>query len=279
MSHAIDFEYTAPQVQSTTEYSLFRFTATNRKISQYRVKELRDSIRVENHLHLRPILVNDDMEVIDGQHRLCAAAGLGVPIYYQVCHEINETSLELLNKAAHSWSNEDWIEHYANRRIIPYVNLREFCREHGLVPSAALVYSGRGFVAPGQQTKAGTISSGELEFYPTMEDMQRLGVCRAIAETVDDAILKQRIWHNRSFHACVWEVMRALDREDNLLELWNKNGIVIGQPTVREQFLAMLLKAVNVGRNKSKKLRVMEDEKGYPRVVKGSVYRSIMEKI
>ena len=72
------------KVEETTDYKQFKKVKGNRGYAQRHLKNLVSSIAQNNLLQYSPIIVNDKMEVIDGQHRLAAAQSLGLPIYYVV---------------------------------------------------------------------------------------------------------------------------------------------------------------------------------------------------
>jgi hypothetical protein len=73
-----------------------------------------------------PILVNEQLEVIDGQHRLEAAKSAGTYVYYIIVNGYTLTEVHTLNLNQKNWSKSDYMEGYANMGIEPYVKLREF---------------------------------------------------------------------------------------------------------------------------------------------------------
>ena len=60
------------QIHSTCDLGIFKILEGNRNINLGHVERLVKSIQ-ENGFLKMPIIVNDDFEVIDGQHRLMAA--------------------------------------------------------------------------------------------------------------------------------------------------------------------------------------------------------------
>jgi hypothetical protein len=72
----------APKIMKTRDYSIFKFVNFNRDKHQGHINNIKSILQRENLLHLHPILVNNDMEVVDGQHRLEAAKELGLEIFY-----------------------------------------------------------------------------------------------------------------------------------------------------------------------------------------------------
>jgi len=72
-----------PEVIKTKDYSIFKKHESNRGIDQNNLKKIVNSIKAEDLLAFRPILVDAQMRVIDGQHRLEAARLLDLDVYYQ----------------------------------------------------------------------------------------------------------------------------------------------------------------------------------------------------
>ena len=78
-------------IVKTTDYSIFKKINGNRGISHSHVTKLTAAIARRNLLQLFPIIVNEKMEIVDGQHRLWAAKRLKLPIYYE---KMKEAGLE-----------------------------------------------------------------------------------------------------------------------------------------------------------------------------------------
>lgn len=119
-------------IKKTKEYDIFNFRSDNReKINQDHVKRLIQSISSRNLLELRPILVNEDMEVLDGQHRLMAAKSLGVDIYYQVEKILKDADIILMNTSK-SWGSADYQNYYCRNGFIEYIKLEEFRKKNSI---------------------------------------------------------------------------------------------------------------------------------------------------
>ena len=68
------------QIHSTNDLSVFKILEGNRNINLANVERLVKSIEENGFLQM-PIIVNENYEVIDGQHRLMAAKKLNSIIY------------------------------------------------------------------------------------------------------------------------------------------------------------------------------------------------------
>ena len=69
--------------QQSTNYDEFRTLNANRNVSENHVKQIKAAIEtVGNLTEVVPIIVNENKEIIDGQHRFEACKELGLPIFY-----------------------------------------------------------------------------------------------------------------------------------------------------------------------------------------------------
>lgn len=136
---------TAPgKIQSTTDHDQFVFLELNRQIIWSHITKLKMAIEEKNLLHCQPIVVNEFMEVIDGQHRLIAAKKLKVPIYYMVVKGLTIEDAIILNITAATWDNYDYLRYYVKAGNPDYKKLQEFDADgHALGNSVGLLYERR----------------------------------------------------------------------------------------------------------------------------------------
>ncbi len=113
-------------MQRTTNYEIFKKQTTNRPIRKENVDKILSSITNKNMLHLRPIIVNKDMEVIDGQHRLEAAKKLNLDLYYVVHEESDDYDMILLNNNQKRWTLYDYLNYYCEKGHPEYLSFKEF---------------------------------------------------------------------------------------------------------------------------------------------------------
>lgn len=111
-------------VFKTSDYSLFKFLDDNRDLNMLHVQRL---VKSFEHKHLIcPIIVNEKMEVIDGQHRLEASKAAGVPIFYIVVPGYSIQEVQILNVNQKNWTSIDFLHMYCERGKKAYLQLREF---------------------------------------------------------------------------------------------------------------------------------------------------------
>lgn len=112
------------QVQTTTDYSKFKTLIGNRKPNELHIKRLTNSFK-ERYL-FSPILVNEKMQIIDGQHRFLSAKELNLPINYLIVEGYGLEEVQILNTNSSNWKKEDYLKAYCDLGIEPYLQMRQF---------------------------------------------------------------------------------------------------------------------------------------------------------
>jgi len=116
-------------IQSTTEYGRFKTMHANREQTRGHIERLKEAfVEYGNLTKVQPILVNQDFEIIDGQHRFTAAMELGEPIYFTVGQGLGIREARSMNILHNSWTTDDYARSYANSgdaSYSRYMKLRE----------------------------------------------------------------------------------------------------------------------------------------------------------
>jgi hypothetical protein len=126
------------RIQSTTDYGMFNSLVANRALNPIHLINIVRSLKVKNLLHLNPIIVNERNEVIDGQHRLAAAAQLHIPIYYMKDKNITIADVRLLNTNVKGWGMTDFLQTFIAEGHEDYKYLVNFQKKHSLSISTAV---------------------------------------------------------------------------------------------------------------------------------------------
>lgn len=124
----------------TTDYAIFKKTKLNRAIDRCNLAKITTSIMSRNLLEYRPIIVNKDMEIVDGQHRLEAAKDLNLPIFYTVNGESKNEDIYLLNVNQKNWTHDDYLNYYCNGGNQNYIQLNNLCKHYNLKVSTSFVF-------------------------------------------------------------------------------------------------------------------------------------------
>jgi len=117
------------KVYKTSDLSIFKQIDGNRVPNLQHIKRLTESIRVYG-MKCNPILVNENMEVIDGQHRLMAAKEAESFVYYIINNGYSLNEVHTLNLNQKNWTKKDFMEGYANMGVGSYVELKKFTEKN-----------------------------------------------------------------------------------------------------------------------------------------------------
>lgn len=123
-------------IYSTNNYSQFKRLDNNRKLLESRLSKLVASFGLKEIMN--PIIVNENMEIIDGQGRFEAKKMLNRPIYYIVQKGATIEDCRRMNKYNTPWSVLDFCKSYADAGIKSYIRLLGTCKESGFPISRVL---------------------------------------------------------------------------------------------------------------------------------------------
>ncbi len=123
-------------VLMTEDYSIFGTLDGNRNINVPNLRALKRSIEKE-HLQI-PIIVNEKLQIIDGQHRFNACKELKKPIYYIIVKGYGLSQVHKLNAISRKWSFDDYLDGYANMGNEDYIKARTFKQKYGFGTSETM---------------------------------------------------------------------------------------------------------------------------------------------
>lgn len=115
----------AEKIYITNNYEQFKFIPGNRKISQKHVNEIKKSILKYGYFEDKPIHVNSDMEIQDGQHRFVACKELGEPIRYVIEEKKSLERITTENSICKKWETIDFINAKAIDGNESYIRLEK----------------------------------------------------------------------------------------------------------------------------------------------------------
>lgn len=112
------------KILSTKDYNLFKKMVGNRPTQLFRVKKILKSIEKVGYI-TNPIIVNDKMEIIDGQARFEALKQLNLPIDYIIVNNAGIKECISMNTYNSNWKEMDYINSYVNVGNINYIRFKE----------------------------------------------------------------------------------------------------------------------------------------------------------
>ena len=111
-----------PAIKETKDYEIFKRLEGNRDVKC--VKKIVESIKKIGYM-FNPIMVNEKMEIIDGQNRLEAAKQLRLPVYYYVQKGVGVKEAIEMNLGRTNWKPLDYVKSYAEQGRKSYQMLVE----------------------------------------------------------------------------------------------------------------------------------------------------------
>lgn len=118
-------------VYETTEYGLFKLDPTNRDI-----KKIDGLVNQAKTIGIvSPIIVDENMIVYDGQHRLEASKVAKTPIKYIVIEGVGAEAMIGMNTNSSNWKLIDYANHYAKMGFIDYQDIIELANTYDVTVS------------------------------------------------------------------------------------------------------------------------------------------------
>lgn len=130
------------QVHTTTDYFLFKSIDGNRNKNLLHLNRLRKSME-ENYL-FTVIIVNENYEIIDGQHRFEIIQELGLPLHYIICDGYGLSEVHVLNQNSKNWQADDYLQGYCDLNYPQYIAFKNFCKKHNLNTSSGMLLLNNG---------------------------------------------------------------------------------------------------------------------------------------
>lgn len=184
------------RVEETSNYDKFITLKGNRNVDRNHVKVLQKKMVEEGNLtEIIPIIVNEKMEVIDGQHRLEALRELEWPVFYEVKKGLTLDTVTAINNGNKNWSWFDKAFSYAelgNENYQRFLNLWDY---FSLSYSILVHYAGVGDTG----RKASGFSRGKFVMGDQEKAFKLLKQYKEIAEAADHA--------NAKFAHALYDVM------------------------------------------------------------------------
>ena len=191
------------EVHTTRDYSLFKTLDGNRDVNKLHLARLKESIK-KNHL-TTIIMVNENFEIIDGQHRFLVSRELGLPINYIIQENYGLTEVQILNANMKNWQTTDYVHGYCDLGYKDYLIYDDFVKEYGFTNQVAMLLL------------SGEHSSGTKELSPAVKfkdgtfKVKDLGHARQIAEKIIMIKPYYKGYFRRSFIIALYGILKNDD--------------------------------------------------------------------
>lgn len=127
-------------VYKTFDYGKFIIYEWNRSIDTVGLKRLNKSVE-EYGWKKDPIIVNEELGVIDGQHRLEYAKEHKLPIYYTIISGLTKEDCQRMNSKRKAWKPKDYIKYYAVQGNKDYQKLYYIVGKYDKLPLSTILYA------------------------------------------------------------------------------------------------------------------------------------------
>ena len=112
----VDFlnnKYSKTAIESSYDYELFSLLPNNRPIKEAHIKRLVEKIKIKD--LKQPIQINQEFQILDGQHRFYAYQQLKLPIPYFINNSVSEIDIAVLNSTTSKWSDKDYLHYWLGK--------------------------------------------------------------------------------------------------------------------------------------------------------------------
>lgn len=144
-------------IHFTTDYTLFRSIVGNRELNQNKINRIIKDINSGlNMLPYCPVIVDESLNVIDGQHRFFISRKLKQPVYFVISNKLTLHEIAKVNSNTERWNGKDFIHCYATQGNDNYIRLQAFIDKYTLPITTAIA------LLSGDKTISGGTSKREL---------------------------------------------------------------------------------------------------------------------
>ena len=144
----------------TTQYNRFKSMPENRDVKAARLSKIERSVLDVGWIPSR-IVVNEKLEVIDGQGRLEVAKKHGLPVYCDMIKDIGAKECRAMNAYQTNWNNVDYINSYANAGNQSYRYIQALYKQFGDL-GLGTVLMAAGIKSGSHSAKEDPLRRGEL---------------------------------------------------------------------------------------------------------------------
>ncbi len=128
-------------IYCTNSYSMFTFLdeksqskEKNRDIGKSRKNKYIKELSRKNALIDLPIVVNKDMEILEGQGRFVAIRELKKTIYFKFAAVLNKQDIPHINRPQMPWSSNDYFVKFLREKKPEYLKLKNFINKSKVHP-------------------------------------------------------------------------------------------------------------------------------------------------
>lgn len=232
-------------IYETTDYAMFKALNGNRRLNIHHANRLMKSIEQES--LCVPIIINENYEVIDGQHRLYCWEKLGLPAYYVLIPGYRLPQVQRLNNNSKTWKISDYADSYCELGYKDYCKYKEFRKMYDIGDYECIA------MLEGNMRGSGKSFANFRDGKFKIKSWNR--ACKEAEEITKYKPLYDG-WKKRSFVIAMLHLINHKDFKPNqLLNKFKKFPSKVQDCVNSEQYIAMLDKLYNY--NQSDKVSLL----------------------
>lgn len=241
------------EIKSTKDYNKFKKLIGNRNVTETRINKILQSIAKVGYIS-NPIIVNERMEVIDGQGRLAALERLGLPVEYIVQQGVGIDECISMNLHQTNWNLMNYIVSFASRKNENYIKLLKLSRDYNdfnLNALATALFGVAKFHAP-------IITNGELIISDEALQLatNRMDYVRQLNETIAKMQVNKSTLRQALLYMSMFE---EVDKE-GFIDQFKKNGLLLKPFHTLRECMQSMEDLYNYGRHKKLYIYTMYDK-------------------
>ena len=178
----------------------------NREVPQSNINALKKSIEKNNALYLKPITIDNEYYIIDGQTRYKACQELNMPFYVDIVNSMEWSNEDLIsiNTTQRNWRLQDYLRYYVNFNTDPYIAFEQFLKlhKHMTIQMLIAVFNKTNFRS---QLNSKAFKNGELKYDSSNKStiLEWLGWLHQINEAPLNPSLDDRTKRNQEFQTAL----------------------------------------------------------------------------
>ena len=174
----------------------------NRNVPQSNINALKKSIQKNNALYLKPITIDNEYYIIDGQTRYKACQELNMPFYVDIVNSMEWSNEDLIsiNTTQRNWKLQDYLCYYVKFNTDSYIAFEQFLKLHKHITIQMLIaiFNKTNFRS---HLNSKTFKNGELKYDNSNKStiLEWLGWLHQINEAPFYPSLNDRTKRNQEF--------------------------------------------------------------------------------
>jgi len=227
-------------------------------LNRTHILKLKNSMKEYGFLQSQAIIVNEDLQIVDGHMRFTAAKELGIPIFYRVVENANLLDYAKVSSVVKKWSSLDWAEYHANNGVDDFVKLKGLLTEHNVKLSVAIPLVEDSLTNTRRNSKISLLSkmmNADLNVNSWGVAFTRAKLLNQIRE------LAPKVSHHMAFQLAWISISRNIkyDHKHMIMKLGKYASLISEQPT-SGLYIVALLDVYNYRTRKTAKIQPIEIE-------------------